>query len=194
MTCSHAAAAAAVDLVAAAVGAAGAAEVAVLTSAEAGGRRSPQWRKLFWSHAVDVATKRRRCPLIQRPSGGRQSLGKLPTPGGNNIARPGGGNIARPGGGNISRPGGGERPNAGDLANRPGGGNSIVPAAAIRPAINSIKFMNMGGSRPNARPGGNTRERSLAVHGRRGRSAVLARSSYALSPVDLCRATSPAIV
>ena len=95
-------------------------------------------------------------PSFERPSGGRQSFGKLPTPGGNNVARPGAGNIARPGGGNISRPGGGDRPNAGDLANRPGGGN-INRSGGGNPSRDQLdRFLNMGGgSRPKPHPGGN---------------------------------------
>jgi hypothetical protein len=94
-------------------------------------------------------------PSIQRPSGGRQSFGKLPTPGSNKIARPAPANIARPGGGDINRPGRGERPNAGDFANRPGGGNINRPGG--NPSRDQLdRFLNMGGgSRPNARPGGN---------------------------------------
>ena len=85
-------------------------------------------------------------------------MGKLPTPGGNNIARPGGGNISRPGGGNISRPGGGDRPNAGDFANRPGGGNFNRPGGGAPSRDQLDKFLNMGGGiRPNVRPGGGTR-------------------------------------
>ena len=78
---------------------------------------------------------------IQRPSGGRQSLGKLPTPGGNNVARPGGGN--------VSRPGGGDRPNAGDLANRPGGGNINRPGGGGNPSRDQIdRFMNWAARAP----------------------------------------------
>ena len=120
-----------------------------------GGGGGGRWRRRRRRTLVEVAVvapaaeislvTRRRCPdpsggsrpSFERPSGGRQSFGKLPTPGGSNVARPGGGNVSRPGGGNISRPGGGERPDVGDLANRPVAANQSSRAVAIRRAISS---------------------------------------------------------
>lgn len=99
-------------------------------------------------------------PSINRPSGGRPSLGNLPTP----STRPGGG-TSRPGTSianrpnlpanrpstGISRPGGGvaNLPNRPDIGNRPGGG---------RPSIGDLdNFLDLPGgggvARPGVRPG-----------------------------------------